>query len=138
MKNVNEKMIEKSNIILSSINSINTDSTKNIKNILKKNEDSLLYNFFNVFKNKINVNNNEITDGNNSNIKDYNKIDNNDLKERNKNLQILKIENENIRSISDKINNNNKNSLFSSSLYGYGLGCFFLEVFQTGVSDYLC
>ena len=51
--------------------------------------------------------------------------------ERERNIRAILIE-EKIEILNKKIEKNLKNSVFSSSLLGYGLGCFFCELFQTG------
>ena len=51
--------------------------------------------------------------------------------ERERNIRAILME-EKIETLNKKIENNFKNSVFSSSLLGYGFGCFFCELFQTG------
>lgn len=52
-------------------------------------------------------------------------------KEREQNIIVI-LEEEKIEILETKLSVNMKNSVFSSSLVGYGIGCFLCEVFQTG------
>lgn len=52
-------------------------------------------------------------------------------KEREKNIIVI-LEEEKVAILQTKISVINKNSVFRSSLIGYGIGCFLCEVFQTG------
>ena len=52
-------------------------------------------------------------------------------KEREQNIIVI-LEEEKVAILQTKLAVNDKNSVFRSSLIGYGIGCFLCEVFQTG------
>ena len=53
------------------------------------------------------------------------------VREREQNIIVI-LEEEKIEVISSKLDVDSKNSLFSSSILGYGIGCVLCEIFQTG------